>query len=881
MTAATLPSGLVTFVLTDIEGSTKMFRHLGDAYPPILDAHNALLRAQWKAHGGAEVKTVGDSFIVAFASATDAMLASVAAQRAVADHPWPSDGVIRIRIGVHAGMAFPRDGDYVALALHQAARVEGAANGGQVIASDDAVTAAGEAAAVRYQPIGAFRLRDFERPVRLAAVLGADDRLDEPISVRAIPAEGHNLVPVPTSFIGRAEDVDDIGRKLRPGALLTIVGPGGMGKTRLAMEAGRRVVPAWPDGVWFVDLSKVSDERRVLSALAGAVGLPPADPDDEQAAVEAHLESRRALLILDNCEHVLGATARLVDKLLGRCPYIGVLATSRVPLAIQAEERWRIESLPIERESLRLLMERARARAPDYAFSAADEPIVAEICRRLDGMPLAIELAAARLAVLSPAEILAGLERRFRLLRTNDPAAEPRLRSMQALLDWGQALLTPTEQAVFRRLAIFRASFDLAAAAAANTGFGDVDPDDVAEIVWSLADQSLLGIDRAEGHTRYRMLETVRAYADDRLAESAEGATARKRLGEHYLARFPWDQATSGIWISGLGLEGDTLAPLIDSLLADGESDDGLALARLLAVVRHVEGRLALALDDLERAIERAQPSSSMLARAHTGAVLIAARLGQIERAERHLREARQLVEARGAHDRWGRVSLARSEAEIALRTSAAPALALAAEHLKRELDAPLSVRDRADVIATRGEVLGDLGDPEGVNCLTEAVALNRALGDGAGLGGVLSSLAEQELRQGDSVNAARHQREALHLAADLALPMPIACAFIIAARLAEPEGFADTALRLHGKADAMLEEIGFSLFPSDQALSDAMRERIRLRLDQEHYDSATSSGRDLTLHATIELADEVFTRTVESPAPLPQAPGSLTGPGR
>jgi hypothetical protein len=320
-------------------------------------------------------------------------------------------------------------------------------------------------------------------------------------------------------------------------------------------------------------------------------------------------------------------------------------------------------------------------------------------------------------------------------------------------------------------------------------------------------------------------------------------------------------------WISGLALEADTLAPLVHGLLADGRSDDGLALARMLAIVRHSEGHLALALDDLQRAIDRAQPSSTMLARAHVGALLLASRLGQIDRAERHLRTARQLVEERGGQDRWGRVSLARSEAEIGMRTNDTSALTLAVDHLRGELDEPLSVHDQVEVLGTLGEVLGELGDPGGVDALSDAVALSRALGGDAGLCGVLSSLAEQELRRGDAASAARHQREGLHLAAELGIPMPIACALVIAARLAEPAGWDETALRLHGKADAILEEIGFSLFPSDQALSDAMRARIRLRLDQERYDAATSSGRDLALDGAIELADEVFARVIDSPA--------------
>ena len=562
--AATLPSGLVTFVLTDIEGSTKMFRRLGDAYPPLLATHNSLLREQWAAHGGAEVKTVGDAFIVAFESGSNAMEASVAVQRAVASHQWPSDGAMRIRVGVHAGMAFARDGDYVALALHQAARVVNAANGGQVIASDDAVAAAGDSPAVRFQPIGAFRLRDFERPVRLAAVRAAGDRGEEPIAVRAVPAEGHNLMPPTTSFVGRGGEVVDLAARLGGGHVVTIVGAGGMGKTRLAVEVGLHVAPTWPDGVWLVDLSTVADGRLVAAAVSAAVGASPGDGEDEQEAAITHLASRQALVILDNCEHVLGAACELVAALVVRCPGVGVLTTSRVPLALPSEELWRIEPLAIVEDAVRLFVDRARARVPSLTLSDGDEAIVAELCRHLDGMPLGIELAAARLSVLSPAEILQGLQRRFRLLRTSDPTAAPRQRSMQALLDWGQALLTPAEQVVFSRLSVFRAAFDLRAAAAAAAGSAGIDADDVPDIVWSLADESLLVVDRAAGETRYRMLETVRAYGADRLDDAGDAPATRRRLADHYLARYPWSSVTRPTILSDLSLEADTIGALID-----------------------------------------------------------------------------------------------------------------------------------------------------------------------------------------------------------------------------------------------------------------------------------------------------------------------------
>ena len=275
-------------------------------------------------------------------------------------------------------------------------------------------------------------------------------------------------------------------------------------------------------------------------------------------------------------------------------------------------------------DAVQLFVDRARFRVPGFTLGADDEAVVAEICRHLDGMPLGIELAAARLSVLSPAEILRGLQQRFRLLRTSDPTAAPRQRSMQALLDWGQALLTPAEQVVFRRLSAFRAAFDIDAAAAA-AGFATVDADDVAEIVWSLADESLLVVDRTAGDTRYRMLETVRAYAVDRLEEAAEAPTTRRHLADYYLDRYPWATLTRPTTLSDLSIEADTVGALIDGLLDDERDDDALALARMLAVVHHARGRLQLDLDGLEKTISRARPGSTMLTRAHLGAHLAAA----------------------------------------------------------------------------------------------------------------------------------------------------------------------------------------------------------------------------------------------------------------
>ena len=410
---------------------------------------------------------------------------------------------------------------------------------------------------------------------------------------------------------------------------------------------------------------------------------------------------------------------------------------------------------------------------------------------------------------------------------------------------------------MLRRLAVFRGSFDLEAAA--SVGFDAVDPDDVPEAVWSLTDQSLLVVDRGAGKTRYRMLETIRAYATQRLDDSGETAVVRARLGELYLRRFPWELLVSKVLLGAIALEAETLSPLIDDLVDDGRSDDALALARLLSVSRYADGRLALGLSDLERAITRAAPSSGMLARAHLGASHLAVRMAQFDRAELHLRAAERFVVQHGPLDRWGRVSLARAAADLALFRGGGDLVAAVAD-LRRELAEPVNAEDRSALLSNLGEVLGELGDPGALDALAESAQLARDIGDDGGLSGSLSSLAEHELRRGDTSNAARHQLEALRIGAEMATPVVIANSFILAARMAEPAGSPEAALRLHSVADVLLAEAGFSLFPSDQALSDAMHRRVRMALGDARYDAESAAGRDLALPQALELAETVFT---------------------
>ena len=365
-----------------------------------------------------------------------------------------------------------------------------------------------------------------------------------------------------------------------------------MGKTRLAVELGLRVAAEWRDGVWIADLSKATNGRVVAATVADALGVSGGERDD-RAVVLDHLVSRTALLILDSCEHVPLASARLASEIQTACPGIAILATSRQPLALAGEELWRIGPLPSDAASLQLFVDRARSHLPDFEPTPEDERVLTEICGHLDGMPLAIELAAARLTVLTPAEILDGLRHRFQLLRGRDPSAPARQRTMQGLLDWDYDLLGEPEQAALARLSVFAGSFNLRAASAA-VGHGAVDVDDVPDLVWSLSDKSLVNVERTAGSTRYRLLETVRAYGADKLDESGEGPATRSALAEHYLDSFPPRMRGQRDWINGIALELDTLVGLVGAL-AQEAPDQAYGLAWITNDHRSTTGHFELA----------------------------------------------------------------------------------------------------------------------------------------------------------------------------------------------------------------------------------------------------------------------------------------------
>ena len=526
-----IPSGTVTFLFTDIEGSTRLWESAPEAMRQALERHDTLLRLAIEAHGGYVFATGGDGFAVAFASAGEALGAAMAMQTTLADEPWPTDATLRVRMGVHTGEATERDGDYFGPAVNRTARLMAVAHGGQVVCSQPtAALAHNEPAPL--QNLGEHRLRDLAAPETVFQV-GAG--VHPPLrSVDAVPT---NLPTVRTQLIGRSDDVTALVGLVERERLITLTGPGGVGKTRLALGVAASLAADFADGCWLVELAPIADGDEVSNAVAAAMRAPTTSPD----ALAAYLADRRMLIVLDNCEHLVDPAADLVDRIIATAPDVHVIVTSRESLGLDGEQVRRVPSLAVPdpdagidvavmSPAVRLFAERAAAVNHGFEVDRANVADVVEICRQLDGIPLAIELAAARVRAMAPAEIARRLDERFRLLAGGSRRSQERHRTLLATVAWSHDLLTDDERAVFRRLAVFPATFDLAAA---ESVAGDDDVDAV-DCVLRLVDRSLVAYEA--GQDRYRLLETLRQFGADRLADAGESEDRRARHAAHFLA---------------------------------------------------------------------------------------------------------------------------------------------------------------------------------------------------------------------------------------------------------------------------------------------------------------------------------------------------------
>jgi len=524
-----LPTGTVTLLLADVEGSTRLWQTQPEEMTAAIARLDRSVCDIIAAHAG--VRPVeqgeGDSFVVAFARASDAVACALELQRAPL-------APIRLRIGVHTGEVQLRDeGNYVGTSVNRTARLRDLAHGGQTVlsgATEDLVVDRLPADAW-LKDLGSHHLRDLPRPERVVQLCHPDLRNDFPPLRTPDTVVAQHLPVQFTSFVGREAEMDDVRQILSENRLVTLTGAGGVGKTRLAVEVAHR----FDDTVWFVDFAPITAPDLVPVAVARALGLPDQLGRSMVETVIRFVGDRHMLIVLDNCEHLLDATAVLIVDLLGTCPGLTLLVTSREPIGVTGEVTWRVPSLSLADEAIELFTDRAGRARPAFSITDDNATVVSEICARLDGMPLAIELAAARVRVMSVDEILASLHDRFRLLTGGARTAVRRQQTLRASVDWSHALLTEPERILFRRLAVFMGGFDLDAAQAVAGG-GEVESYHVLDQLTLLVDKSLVVAENTSGRTRYRLLETVRQYALEKLGESGEADRVRVRHRDHYTA---------------------------------------------------------------------------------------------------------------------------------------------------------------------------------------------------------------------------------------------------------------------------------------------------------------------------------------------------------
>jgi predicted ATPase/class 3 adenylate cyclase len=591
----------VTLLFSDIEGSTRLLQRLGATYAIVLQEHHAILRHSFAIHRGDEQRTEGDSFFVLFDAPEQAVAAALDAQRALARHAWPEGIDVRVRMGVHTGEVSTIGVGLVGMAIHEAARIMSSAHGGQVLASSiTASLAVPMPAGAAWVDVGEHRLKDLPTPLRLM-------QLTHPELLRDLPpprsqVAGRTNLPAPTtSMVGRDVEAAEVRELVRENRLVTLTGSGGAGKTRLAERVGAELVEQFGDGAWFVELAPVTDAAGVGTALASAVG---AVGQSTVEGVASMIGTSRALVIVDNCEHLVDDAGRVVQVLLQSCPNLAVLATSREPLGVAGEVSWRVPSLSAE-ESLTLFVERATAADPRVQFDEAKHSRALEICERLDGIPLAIELAAARLQSLGIEQLADRLDKRFRLLTGGRRGGLARQRTLQAAVDWSYDLLEPDAQRLLRWLGAFVGGFLLEGAECAGRAAG-LEEFDVLDNLDALVQKSLVLNEERDGVNRYRLLETIRQYALDRLLDEDELVNARNAhlawVYQWCVARSAesWGQVPSAAVYDVLEVEHDNVRGALDWAIEQRDVDSATTITVAVALFWAFRG---FALEGMRRAL--------------------------------------------------------------------------------------------------------------------------------------------------------------------------------------------------------------------------------------------------------------------------------------
>ncbi len=597
-----LPTGTVSFLFTDVEGSTRLLDALGAGYDALLEAQRDVLRSSIEEHSGFLLGIEGDAVSAVFASAGDAVAAAGDAQRRLTAHPWPDDRPLRVRMAVHTGDARQKGDGYFGMSLHVTARVCSAGHGGQVLLTGATHILVPDC---EVRDLGAHRLKHLTDAVQIVQLVG-DGLVDSFPPLRTLTAMPNNLPAATDEFVGRAFELVGVRDGLASHRLVTLTGAGGSGKTRLALEAAAGLLGSLPDGVWLVELAPLSDASRVPSLVASVLGLGGRAGQPVHETVAEWVRVHDVLLVLDNCEQIVEGVAEFVDRLLRACPAVRILATSRELLGVRGELALRVPPLGADGEAAHLFLARAAVVVPGFDPEATDLQLVEHVCRRLDGLPLAIELAVARLRTLSLLELAARIDDRFRLLtggRRTDPS---RQRTLEAVVAWSYDMLTLSERELFRAVSTFPDSFALDAVGSL-TGRESLD---VVDGIGRLVEKSLVvPVETRAGPHRFQLLETLRQYGRDRQLEHGESEAWRDALlawAMSHVQRIERAMRTPGMdaALAAAMVEGTNLRAAMD--WATEQGDLTAALRLVTAVPMGLPGeRRALIVDLLARGADR------------------------------------------------------------------------------------------------------------------------------------------------------------------------------------------------------------------------------------------------------------------------------------
>jgi predicted ATPase/class 3 adenylate cyclase/Tfp pilus assembly protein PilF len=913
---ASLPTGTVTFLFTDIEGSTRLLQRLEDEYAQVLADQRHLLRDAFRASGGHEVDTQGDAFFVAFSRARDAVAAAIAAQRAVVAHAWPKGVALGVRMGLHTGEPLTAETGYVGMDVHRAARICAAAHGGQILLSEATRILVEDdlPEGVGLRDLGEHRLKDLARPQQVAQVIAVGLPADFP-PLRSLNILPNNLPTQLTTFIGREREIAEVKRLLSEARLLTLTGWGGAGKTRLALQVAAEVLEGFTDGVWLVELASLSDPDFVPHTVASAVDVREQPGRPILATLCEYLRPKHVLLVLDNCEHLVAACARLADTLLRACPNLRILATSREALGIAGETTWRVPplSLPDPRRlpppeglsayaAVRLFIERAVAVLPTFTVTNENAPWIAQVCHRLDGIPLAVELAAVRVKALSVEQIAARLDDRFRLLTGGSRTAMPHHQTLRATIDWSHDLLSDPERIVFRRLAAFAAGFTLEAAEMVCAGDG-VDESEVLDLLMRLVDKSLVMTEEQDGTARYRLLETVQEYTRERLRKSEEAEGVQRRHRDWYLglaerAGPELFGANQAAWFDRLEVEQGNLRAALRSSIERGGTEAALRLVGVLwrfwAVRGHFEegsGWLKAVLEAVER---NSDAPPALRAKALNVAGYLALSQGAYATARTLLEESLAIQRQLG-----DKAQIAISLSNLGTAVLHQGDVAMARELLEEGLTIRRESGDKVDIAGSLndlGAVAIEQGDYAAArSLLEEALTIRRELGDKAGIAASLNNLGMVAIQQrdyaaarvflgeslplcreigdkwlhalalntlgdltrtqGDHAAARPLYEESLAISVQLEDQRGIAYCLEGLAAVASELGQRNRAAQLFAAAEALREGSGGQLRTFERADHDRVVAAVRAGLGDQQFISAWAEGRAMAPEQAIEYA--------------------------